>query len=205
MKTVSDKLIYQFFVGSQRPAIGQHALRHVTYCQQRGVTLLEVLIVMVIGGILVALAAPSFTATTQKFRILGEANEMVRDMQFARTEAIKQGLPVTICASVNGTACSSASNAWHKGWIVFVDPNADKTVSAIVRVGKNWSGTDTFTADNSANSITFGREGFTIGLPAGTVTFTLHTSPLNTKATQCVAIIKTGRVEVQSAGIGACA
>lgn len=177
------------------------------YHSQIGLTFLEVMVVIAIASILLAIAAPSFTGTTQRFRALAEANELVRDMQFARSEAIDQGLPVTICASIDSATCSSASDAWHKGWIVFADPTASKIVGTnpLIRIQKRWTGSDTFTADNSTSSITFSREGFTLGLPGtGTVTFTLHTNPLNSAATQCVAIIKTGRVQIQSAGMGTC-
>lgn len=195
-----------FFLNSPESFANMFPMVNLNYQLQRGVTLLEVLVVLVIVGIMAALAAPAFTNSTQRYRTLGEANEFVRDMQFARTEAIRQGLPVTICASTDGATCSTSSNAWNKGWVVFSDPTANKTVGAgsIVRIQKGWTGKDTFVADNSAASVTFGREGFTVGLPASTVTFTLHTSPANTAATQCVAIIKTGRVQVQSAGTGAC-
>ncbi|HTD02245.1 GspH/FimT family pseudopilin [Undibacterium sp.] len=175
--------------------------------QQRGVTFLEVIVVVAITGMLLMLAGPSFTGSTQRFRTLGRANELVRDLQFARAEAIKQGVPVTVCASTDGSTCSASSNAWNKGWLTYSNPTSSTTVAAgsIVRIQKGWTGTDTMTADNSVSAVTFSREGFTVGLPGtGTVTFTLHTNPANTAATQCVAIIKTGRVQVQSAGTGAC-
>ena len=172
--------------------------------QQSGFTLIEVMIVVAIMGIFLAIAAPSLVATTQRFRALGETSGFVKDLQFARSEAIKQGIPVTLCASSDGATCLS-STTWNTGWIIFADPAANKTVGTILRLQKGWTGTDTLVADNSVSSLTYSRDGFMIALPGtGTVTFTLHTTPANSFATQCVAIIKTGRQVVQAAGTGAC-
>ena len=167
-----------------------------------GFTLIEVVVVIAIVAILLALAVPSFVATTQRFRTLGEINNFAHDLQFARTEAIKQGVSVTVCASSDGATCLKA-NTWHKGWIVFTDATAALNVDALLRVQSGWTNTDTLVADNAVFSFTFSRDGYTIGLPGtGTVTTTLHTTPLNSAATQCLALIKTGRQQVLPAGPG---
>ncbi|MGS0741683.1 GspH/FimT family pseudopilin [Glaciimonas sp. GG7] len=170
-----------------------------------GFTLIEVMIVVAIIGIFMAVAMPSFMGTTQRFRSLGEISGFTKDLQFARSVAIEQGLPATICASVDGATCSS-STSWNTGWIVFVDPLANQTVGTILRLQKSFVGTDTLVANNAVSWLTYSRDGFMVALPGtGTVTFTLHTTPVNSAATQCVAIIKTGRDVVQAAGTGACA
>ncbi|MFT5532534.1 MAG: type IV fimbrial biogenesis protein FimT [Burkholderiaceae bacterium] len=167
-----------------------------------GFTLIEVIVVIAIAAILLALAVPSFVSTTQRFRTLGEINSFTHDLQFARTEAIKQGVSVSVCASADGATCLNA-NTWHKGWIVFTDATETRTVDALLRVQTGWTNTDTLIADNAVSSLTFSRGGFTVGLPGtGTVTTTLHTTPLNSAATRCLTLIKTGRQQVLSTGPG---
>jgi len=43
----------------------------------------------------------------------------VAALAYARSEAVKRGRPVTVCASSNGSDCNSSQ--WEKGWIVFTD------------------------------------------------------------------------------------
>lgn len=161
-----------------------------------GFSLIEVLVVIVIVAILAALAGPSFTKTTQRFRSLGEVNGFVGDLQFARSEAIKQGLPITLCVSNDGASCLTSNN-WHTGWIVFTDAASNQTpcTTCILRKQQSWVGSDTFAASNTTAAITYSRDGFR-GFPAssaGPIKLTLLTSPLNNNATQCVTVSQTGR------------
>jgi type IV fimbrial biogenesis protein FimT len=169
-----------------------------------GFTLIEVIVVIAIAAILLSIAVPSFVSTTQRFRTLGEINSFAHDLQFARTEAIKQGASVSVCTSADGLTCLGV-NTWHKGWIVFTDATESLTVDPAnrLRIQPGWTNTDTLVADNAVFSFTFSRGGYTVGLPGtGTVTTTLQTTPLNSAATQCLALIKTGRQQVLPAGPG---
>jgi len=42
----------------------------------------------------------------------------------ARSEAVKNNLPVAVCKSSNGTSCAS-SGYWDAGWLVYVDTDND--------------------------------------------------------------------------------
>lgn len=168
-----------------------------------GISLIEVLVVLAIVGILTAIASPSFLQATQKFRISAESNALFSAITFARSESIKRGLPVTICGSSDGVSCLSTPT-WETGWIVFTDANANGTVGTVLRQEPAQKSTDTIKSDNQVTSLTFGREGFTVSLPAGVVTFTVATNPANSSATQCIAVSKTGRLEMQLPGKGAC-
>lgn len=180
-------------------------------------TLIELLITIVIAGILLMIAVPSFVSLTQTNRLAGEANALSGDLQFARAEAIKEGLPVSICVSTNGTSCASASTPWQSGWMVFPD-NANlsgtspPTATGVTPLRRQtaWTSTDTFTASNSGgsiSSITFNRDGMAIGL-TGPVTWTLRTSPINATATRCVYLDIAGHQQVlrngQATATGTC-
>lgn len=168
-----------------------------------GLTLIEVLVVVAIIAILSAIAAPSFLPATQKFRVLGEASSLLNTITFTRSEAIKRGIPITMCASANGASCLS-SNEWHKGWIVFTDEDGDQTVGTILKVQPSIKGSDTITPDSAISSVSFNRDGFAMNLPVSVLTFAIHTSPANSNATQCVVIKKTGRLQLQPPGSENC-
>jgi type IV fimbrial biogenesis protein FimT len=174
-----------------------------------GFTLIEILTVITIVAILVALGVPSYQYITNTNRISGEVNGLLGDMQYARSEAIKEGQTVTVCASNNSTATPpscSGSTSWDTGWIVFSDPNGNQTVDAnetIIRVQRPFAFGDTFTANLTVSSVTFNREGFALGLPP-IVTITLHAASANPSSTRCLQLTTVGQLSTEAAGTGAC-
>jgi type IV fimbrial biogenesis protein FimT len=174
-----------------------------------GFTLIELLTVMTIVAILLALGVPSFQYVTNSNRISGEVNGLLGDLQYARSEAIKEGETVTVCTSANSTSAAptcSGSASWQNGWIVFSDSNGNATVDAgesILRVGRPFSLGDTFTASPGTGAVTFNREGFALGL-AATVTVTLHAVVPNPASTRCLAITIVGQLTSEGSGTGAC-
>ena len=102
--------------------------------EQAGFTLMELLLGIAVLAILTTLAVPAFTQFIQNNRLAAEANEMVASFQYARSEAVKRGLPVQICSSDDGTACDGN---WNQGWIAMLDP--DGTEEEVIRV---WTASD---------------------------------------------------------------
>lgn len=88
--------------------------------QQRGYTLGELLATMGVVGILSAVAIPSMNDTILNSRRSTTVNDMVFTMQMARSEAVTRNQRVHVCASTNGTVCTS-KQYWSDGWIVFND------------------------------------------------------------------------------------
>jgi type IV fimbrial biogenesis protein FimT len=193
--------------------IGMTSLKRIARTEQtgdlqRGLTLVELLVAITIAAVLVSAAIPSFSWSIASYRISGQINGWVGDLQFARAEAIKRGQTVTLCISSNGTSCATGTSAWQSGWIVFADANGNATVDAGETVSRRQTaltGGNTFAADNNVRAITFNREGFAIGLPAGNVTLTLHDPTSASGLTRCVAVTTVGRTSVQRAGSGNCA
>lgn len=172
---------------------------------EQGVTAIELLVCLAIIAILAVVAVPSFLDLTQRNRVAGEVNGFVGDLQFARSEAIKEGQAVTMCASSDGSSCASGGN-WKTGWIVFADPNNNQihdSSETILRKQPAWNGTDTFTASSNTSAISYSRDGFAMSI-TGTVTLTVHTTPLNASATRCILVNLVGRQQVQQANGGTC-
>lgn len=92
-----------------------------------GVTLVELIVAVAILAIIAAMALPSFNNVIVSNRLAAGANELVGSLQAARSEAIRRGSRVVVCASSSGTTCTGT---WSDGWIVFEDANRDGAVTA---------------------------------------------------------------------------
>ncbi|MFN3887704.1 MAG: GspH/FimT family pseudopilin [Aquabacterium sp.] len=161
-----------------------------------GFTVIELMVVLAVTVILMAVAAPAFQPIVQQNRTLTEMNALTASMRVARAEAMRQGLPVTVCASSNGTSCSGRA-AWESGWIAFVDRDANQavdTVDQVVRVQSGFTGGDTIAASSSVAAVTFSRDGFAFNLGTA-VTWTIRTSPVSQNATRCLVLSRVGRLQ----------
>ena len=90
--------------------------------KQRGFTLIELLVTIAMVGILAALAAPSFSSAILSNKLTTTANSFMSSALFARSEAIKRNVSVTLCRSTDGLSCAT-SGTWQQGWIVMCSFN----------------------------------------------------------------------------------
>lgn len=86
----------------------------------RGVTALELLIVVSISALLGLLAWPGFQASLARAKLQAERNALHHALHQARRESIKRNEFVALCKSADGSRCDPALN-WSDGWMVFVD------------------------------------------------------------------------------------
>ena len=92
---------------------------------QHGFNLLELMAAVAVLGILLALGVPSFTQMIRNNRVVANTNELVVALSAARSEAVKRGLPMAVCARSGPTSdvCrTGTANDWSSGWLVFADP-----------------------------------------------------------------------------------
>jgi type IV fimbrial biogenesis protein FimT len=87
-----------------------------------GFTLLEFLVVMVVVGVLVAMAAPPVSGMRARHQLQAQAEGMLNSLVLARSEAIRRQQRVTLCPRKRDNACD-ATAPWQNGWLVFVDAN----------------------------------------------------------------------------------
>jgi type IV fimbrial biogenesis protein FimT len=176
-----------------RTATPPRAAGGVNFPRAAGFTLVEMLMTMAIAIIVLTIGVPSFRYVTNSNRIASELNGLLGDLQFARAEAIKEGINVTVCVSSNGTSCSN-STAWQDGWIVFTN-----STNTVWRVQSPFSSSDTFVASNNVSAVTFNRDGYAVGIANGTL-LTLHDSTDTSAWTRCLSIGLSGAMTSELAG-----
>lgn len=102
----------------------------------KGYTLIELLTTLTVAALLLAVGVPSFNSIIATNRAATNHNTLITALSSARTEAIKRGIPVTVCTSdptVPGNAgqvmCTDSD--WGSGYIVIVDEDVDYQVNAL--------------------------------------------------------------------------
>lgn len=180
--------------------------QYVLLNKRCGFSLVEMLVALVIAIILAAVAIPQFISATQAQRTSSEINNLLNDVSFARSEAMKEGQMVSLCISSNGTSCGGTS--WNSGWIVYSNPSWTAAspgftsgTSVLLRVQPGFTTTDTIvTTPLSTTTLTFNRDGFSVGLPVSGLLFKLSNSTNNSSATRCLWVDVLGRSYVQKSG-----
>ena len=144
-----------------------------TTVDQYGVTLVEVVVVIVIIGILTGMAAPSFLEFTRNQRIRAAASDMHISLMKARSEALKRNTNVTIQPV-------STSN-WGLGWSI-ADPDGGATALDSFTGYQGVSGT-------GPTSVTYLSSGRLSGVTAPSLEFSSSGSAVK----RCVSVDLSGR------------
>jgi type IV fimbrial biogenesis protein FimT len=141
-------------------------------CATRGFTLIELVIVVAIFGVLAALAGPAFSDFVIRQRIRNAGYDLMADLTFARSEAVKRNASVTF----------GKSGTWTGGWtITDVDGNALKQHAAFP---------DTITITMGTNSVDF----LLNGRASTTAAFTIDDAGgKSTIPARCIAVDPSGR------------
>lgn len=90
---------------------------------------------ILIVGIAVAIAVPSFTRTIRDNEVIGLRDKLISSFQYARTESVTRNANVSLCPSTDGATCTNGSD-WTDGWIVYIDTGAGNvsTVGTLLKV-----------------------------------------------------------------------
>lgn len=90
----------------------------------RGLTLIELLIVLAVAMVLLGVAAPSFQQTLQRLRLQAAVNDLHAAIDLTRSQAIARGSKVTMAP------VEPAGTNWQSGWIIFIDANGNRRPDA---------------------------------------------------------------------------
>ncbi len=112
----------------------------------QGFTLIELIVTVVVLGVALAVAVPSFANLVRNQRLTGTANDLAGTLARARSEAVATGAPTRVCPSTNPTANNpcTGGNDYTNGWILAVDADGDGAINTggADRLVRAWQGPD---------------------------------------------------------------
>ncbi len=131
---------------------------------QRGVTLLELMIVLAVAGVLLSVGVPSFRNVIMDNRLTDQSNAFMAAVASTRSAAVRFQRNATICPLLDYEAALPSCNPgtdWSNGWMVWVDRDRDGAASAgeIVSVQEPMQDALTFESVG-ADPITYNARGF---------------------------------------------
>jgi type IV fimbrial biogenesis protein FimT len=171
------------FIRTNKPFVGTRVF-------YSGFSLIELLIAVTILGILAGLAVPSINQFIESNRLSASANDLVADINLARSEAIKHNAQTGLCAA-SGSTCATSTNWGSAGWLVMRDSDNNGSLDMVVkRHDPSSSSTTTITA--AANTLNFSRQGMVGSAAWGSITVCNS----KVKKTRLINVEATGRVKI---------
>lgn len=147
--------------------------------RQRGFTLVELIITVIVAAVLAAIAVPNMSIFIKNNARAARLNSMVTALNYARAEAVHRNTRVTLCKSAGFANCDAVANGeFENGWIVFTDGGVLGTVDGtdeLLRVFQpDMGGVATLRGRNgiagaAMGQVTFRGNGFPLGLPVNTI------------------------------------
>ena len=155
----------------------------------RGFTIIELMIVMVVIGVMAAIAAPSMRDMIVRIRVKAAASDLHSSLITARSEAIKRnaGMQVVPVDATN----------WSLGWVVRVQ------TSGVVLNRQDPYAQIVFTSTNAAYAatavaaVTFSGTGRETGSAGAGVAFVITSTAVASLPARCVVLDPSGRPSVK--------
>lgn len=128
-----------------------------------GFSFVELMVVVALLGIVLMIALPNLTEYQSNQRTYSMATLMKASLAQARSTAVSRHVRVTVCPSVNGSACTTG---WGNGWIVFTDGGTQGVVDGtdvVLRAVNAATGVGITAASNYTNYVSYLSTGRTVG------------------------------------------
>src|SRR6202000_2428390 len=94
----------------------------------RGFTLIATLVVVAVLAVIAVMTTPSFVAWHTRDQVDARARALLSTLSYARSEAVRRGVRVTVCrvdaarhCLASGQACRTGLADWSCGWAVMVE------------------------------------------------------------------------------------
>lgn len=151
--------------------------------KQTGLTIVETLIVLAILFSVISIVLPGYSALSARYKLTSVTNHLLVSIAYARTEAIRRGVRVSICKSASrdtsNFVCQSTAS-WKDGWIIFVDRGVVGSVDGddeILRLFEYSASDIVVTTSNFTNYLSYmptGRSKGANNLSNGSINFCLN-------------------------------
>ncbi|MET0130806.1 MAG: GspH/FimT family pseudopilin [Stenotrophomonas chelatiphaga] len=125
----------------------------------KGFTLVELMITLVVLGVLMAIAFPSFRSTIRSNQVAATNNEVLGLVSVARSEAIRNNRGGGVCPSADGSSCNGS---WNNGIIAYGDVDGSggfNTGDVVLRYTPGRPNLAISSAVTAASGITFDSRG----------------------------------------------
>lgn len=160
-----------------------------------GFTLTELLVTIAVAGIFLAVGVPSYYTMIQNNRAATMVNKLSASLNFARMEAIKRGVRVSVCPAASA-ALSSCGNStqWAQGWIVFLDPDNNNTIDSnndLVKVSEALPNGSTITSNMGI--VSYDSSGF---VTSGALNMTLSATGCQGNNARSLSLSSSGRLSI---------
>lgn len=146
---------------------------------QRGLSLIELMITLLVMAVLVTVAVPGFNTLIRNNRLYTQVNDFHLSLMRARSEAMSRVQRVTVCAAdisdPNNPSCVNTGR-WEEGWIVFVEDSATENASVdtgeeVLEIQQALSGDNTLRGSSTvADYVSYGGTGFSTASDGTTLT-----------------------------------
>jgi type IV fimbrial biogenesis protein FimT len=123
---------------------------------QTGFTIVELMVTLMIAGLLLAMAVPSYMRFVAGSRVTDQTYDLIGALNLGRSEAIRRNANVTLCRAADDTAvvCATGNANWQ-AWILTTGGGV------VLRRGtlNNFSNTQHVSSTLDEESIVFGADG----------------------------------------------
>lgn len=178
----------------------------------RGFTLIELMVALAVGAILLTIAIPAFRTLLRNYQVSTQADDFLGSVLTARSEAVKRGAQVVLCAVPDSTvALPNCTAGAANAWMVFLAPTPNTgqpaNAAAILELHPNLANGVLLRAD-STKSVTFMSTGFpAVGAHLANIVFCdsrglLNQTPTTGRAVQ-LSTIGHGTIVSTFAGVSA--